>query len=66
MVLQPGKYITYRLDSLVFTNFGKNTEIHKYQMKHEIDAELVDTSADLAGAFILISAIQQVRNPGTQ
>src|SRR5437868_8319918 len=42
MVLQPGKYITYRLDSLVFTNFGKNTEIHKYQMKHEIDAELVD------------------------
>ena len=40
--LQTGKYITYRLDSMVFTNFGRNTEIHRYQVKHEIDAELTD------------------------
>jgi len=40
--LAPGKYITYRLDSTVFTNFGRNTEIHKYQEKHLIDAEIID------------------------
>lgn len=37
-----GKYITYRLDSLVFTNFGRNTEIHKYQVKHQVDALITD------------------------
>ena len=37
-----GKYITYRVDSLVFTNFGRNTEIHKYQMKHVVDALFTD------------------------
>jgi len=37
-----GKYITYRIDSLVFTNFGRNTEIHKYQVKHQIDALITD------------------------
>ena len=42
IILTPGKYITYRLDSLVFTNFGRNTEIHKYQVKHVIDAQITD------------------------
>lgn len=37
-----GKYITYRLDSLVFTNFGTVTEIHKYQVKHQVDALITD------------------------
>lgn len=36
------KYITYRLDSLVFTNFGRETEIHKYQVKHIIDTLITD------------------------
>ncbi|MBL7745361.1 MAG: hypothetical protein JNN00_17945 [Chitinophagaceae bacterium] len=40
--LQTGKYITYRLDSLVFTNFGSNTEIHRYQVKHEVDQQITD------------------------
>jgi hypothetical protein len=40
--LQTGKYITYRLDSMVFTNFGRNTEIHPYQVKHVVDAEVTD------------------------
>lgn len=40
--LTTGKYITYRLDSMVFTNFGRNTEIHKYQVKHVIDALITD------------------------
>jgi len=37
-----GKYITYRLDSTVYTNFGHNTETHKYQVKHVIDAQITD------------------------
>ncbi len=37
-----GKYITYRLDSLVFTNFGRNIEIHKYQVKHQVDMKITD------------------------
>lgn len=40
--LQTGKYITYRLDSLVFTNFGANTETHRYQVKHVVDQQLTD------------------------
>jgi hypothetical protein len=42
MPLTTGKYITYRLDSLVFTSFGAVTEIHKYQVKHIIDAKITD------------------------
>jgi len=40
--LSPGKYITYRLDSMVFTGFGRITEIHKYQVKHVIDKQITD------------------------
>jgi hypothetical protein len=40
--LQVGKYVTYRVDSTVFTNFGHNTEIHSYQVKHSIEAQLTD------------------------
>lgn len=39
-----GKYITYRLDSTVFTSFGANTETHSYQEKHVVDAEITDAS----------------------
>jgi hypothetical protein len=42
MPLAVGKYITYRIDSMVFTNFGRTTEIHKYQVKHQVDALLTD------------------------
>jgi hypothetical protein len=37
-----GKYITYRLDSLVYTNFGRAEEVHSYQVKHVIDAQITD------------------------
>ena len=40
--LTPGSYITYRVDSLVFTNFGRNEETHKYQIKHVIDSQIAD------------------------
>lgn len=42
MLLAPGKYITYRLDSLVFTNFGRTIETHRYQVKEQVDALITD------------------------
>lgn len=40
--LQNGKYITYRVDSTVFTQFGRQTEVHSYQMKCQIDSTFID------------------------
>ena len=40
--LQEGKYITYRLDSTIFTNLGSVTEIHSYQEKQLVDAPFTD------------------------
>ncbi len=40
--LEPGKSITYRIDSTVFTNFQRDVEVHSYQVKHVVDAETVD------------------------
>lgn len=40
--LSSGKYITYRVDSTVFTNFGTSTEVHSYQVKHVLDAQITD------------------------
>jgi hypothetical protein len=40
--LAVGKYITYRIDSTVFTNLGRNEEVHKYQVRHVVDAEVTD------------------------
>lgn len=42
LALQPGKYIIYRTDSTVFTNFNRNTEVHSYQEKQVVDAEISD------------------------
>lgn len=40
--LQPGKYITYRLDSFVYTNFGTVGVTRRYQLKHVVDAQITD------------------------
>jgi hypothetical protein len=40
--LQPGKYITYRLDSTVYVEAGRKEEIHSYQEKHVVDAAITD------------------------
>lgn len=40
--LQPGKYITYRLDSTVFINFGANVVVRSFQEKHIVDAQVPD------------------------
>ena len=37
-----GKYITYQLDSFVYTNFGTNSETRTYQVKYLTDAEITD------------------------
>lgn len=39
---QTGKYITYRTDSLIFTNFGGASVVHSYQEKHEVNALTTD------------------------
>ena len=40
--LQVGKYITYRVDSLVTNDFNAALETHSYQVKHVVDAEMTD------------------------
>lgn len=40
--LQVGKYITYSLDSTIFINFGTKDTVIKYQVKHQIDAQITD------------------------
>src|SRR5215207_4729977 len=40
--LQTGKYITYRIDSTIFTNFGANMVVRSYQEKHQVDNQLTD------------------------
>lgn len=40
--LTPGKYISYRIDSTVFTNFGRTIETHRYQVKDQVDALITD------------------------
>ncbi|MEO5564546.1 MAG: hypothetical protein ABIR18_13955 [Chitinophagaceae bacterium] len=40
--LVKGKYITYRLDSLVFVDFQRVPETHRYQVKHVIDDSITD------------------------
>ena len=39
---QSGKYITYRIDSTIFTNFGANSVVRSYQEKHQVDAQISD------------------------
>jgi hypothetical protein len=42
MPMTVGKYITYRVDSLVFTQFGTVDETHYYRVKHQVDAQITD------------------------
>ena len=42
MPLQAGKYITYRLDSLVFTALGTKSEIRRFSVKYLIDTVFKD------------------------
>lgn len=46
--LTVGKSITYQLDSTVFTEFGRNEELHRYQEKQEVAAQLTDNLGHLS------------------
>jgi hypothetical protein len=40
--LAVGKYITYRIDSTIFSNFGRNIEVRAYQVKHVLESQITD------------------------
>jgi len=40
--LQVGKYITYNLDSTLFTNFGQNKIVRHYEAQYKVDAQVTD------------------------
>src|SRR5688572_15830065 len=40
--LTVGKYITYRLDSLVFINFGVASVVRSFEVKYVTDARITD------------------------
>ena len=40
--LQVGKYITYDLDSTIFTNFGQTLTVMHYQAQYRVDAQTTD------------------------
>lgn len=40
--LKKGKFITYRVDSLIFFNSGKSFKTNRYQVKHVVDSLAVD------------------------
>jgi hypothetical protein len=42
--LQPGKYITYRLDSVVTIEFQRKLDTNSYQVKHVVDALVTDNA----------------------
>jgi hypothetical protein len=42
IVLTPGKYITYRTDSLVFPQFGRQIATRSYLVKHVVDSAFTD------------------------
>ncbi len=42
LTLQPGKYITYRLDSLLFINYGTQDTVISYQAKDIVDSPITD------------------------
>lgn len=40
--LEPGKFITYQLDSLVYLNFGTRDSTFSYQVKYQVDSLIKD------------------------
>lgn len=55
--LQVGKYITYQLDSLQFTNFGTTEEVYTYQVKLAVEDSFVDNLQ--RKAFKIVRYIRQ-------
>jgi len=50
--LTPGKYIVYRLDSTVLTQFGRDTTVRSYRVKDQVDAKISDATGRVAYRII--------------
>ena len=50
--LSVGKFMTYRLDSTVFVNFGRDEEIRSFEEKHIVDAEFYLNAVSPSGVFL--------------
>jgi hypothetical protein len=55
--LTVGKFITYKLDSFVFTNFGTKDTTISYQLKHTVDAAITDNLG--RPAFRIVQSIRK-------
>ncbi len=55
--LQTGKYIIYDLDSTVFTENGRNIEIHSYQEKNIVEEQFFDNLGNLS-----YKVVRSIRN----
>jgi hypothetical protein len=64
MNLSVGKYVTYRMDSLVFTNFGQTQETHSYQAKDVVDGTTTDNLGRLTWGLYVPSTIRWRPAPG--
>ena len=42
--LDTGKYITYRLDSTLFINFGERDTVISYDVMDKVDAKFIDNN----------------------
>lgn len=49
---EAGRYIIYKLDSTVFTNFGVTREVHTYEVKYTVDEVITDNEGDSAYRII--------------
>ena len=61
--MQVGKYFIYRVDSTVFTNFGRTEEIRKYQIKHTVDAQITDNLGRLSYRILRASRNETGTSP---
>ena len=55
--LTVGKYISYKLDSLVFVSFGASSVINSYEVKYAVDAKITDNTG--AEAYRIIRYIRK-------
>src|ERR1700694_2213362 len=58
--LQVGKYITYRLDSTIFINFGSRDTVISYQIQDRVDAQITDNTG--RPAYRIIRFIRKNEN----
>ncbi len=58
--LAVGKYISYKLDSLVYINFGASSVVRSYEVKYQTDAQITDNLG--RPAYRIIRYIRKTAN----